>query len=187
MNGARIKTSLIAALLALGLTQAGAAFAAERITGTVVDPGATTGRSTTVPFSIYIYDYSTDQEVERLAGILSQKGSEALRQELWDLEKGWIRIGNSLGYPVAVARSQPSENGGRHIVLFADRPIQFFEVWNSLRSQDYPFSYFEMNLGKDGTGTGQMYGAAKIRMATGVLSVESFGATPAKLLGVRVR
>src|SRR5688572_5792626 len=184
---ARIKTSLIAAMLLLGLTQAGAAFAAERITGTVVDPGAATGRSATVPFSIYVYDYSTDQDIERLAGVLSQKGSEALREELWDLEKGWIRLGNSLGYPVAVARSQPAEDGGRRIVLFADRPIQFFEVWNNLRSQDYPFSYFEINLGKDGTGTGQMYGAAKIRMVGGVVSVESFGSIPAKLLGVRVR
>lgn len=71
-----------------GLAQAGAAFAAERITGTVVDPGGMSGRSATVPFSIYIYDHSTDQEVERLAGVLAQKGSEALRQELWDLEKG---------------------------------------------------------------------------------------------------
>ncbi|MFP5289026.1 MAG: hypothetical protein ACLGI9_25030 [Thermoanaerobaculia bacterium] len=184
MNG-RIKTSLIAAMLVLGLSQA--AFAAERITGTVVDPGAVSGRSSTVPFSIYIYDYSTDQEVERLAGVLAQKGSEALRQELWDLERGWIRIGNSLGYPVAVARSQPTEDGGRRVVLFADRPIQFFEVWNNLRSQDYPFSYFEIKLGKDGKGEGQMYGAAKVRMAAGLVSVESFGSTPARLLGVRVR
>lgn len=186
MNG-RVKTFLIAAMLILGFVQAGATFAAERITGTVVDPGAVSGRSATVPFSIYIYDYSSDQEIERLSGVLSQKGSEALREELWDLEKGWIRIGNSLGYPVAVARSQPAEGGGRRIILFADRPIQFFEVWNSLRSQDYPFSYFEIDLGKDGTGTGQMYGAAKIRMAAGIVSVESFGAIPAKLLGVRVR
>ncbi len=185
MKARQIKTSLIAVMLAFGL--AGAALAAERITGTVVDPGAVSGRSSTVPFSIYIYDYSTDQEIERLAGVLSQKGSEALREELWELEKGWIRLGNSLGYPVAVARSQPAEGDGRRIVLFADRPIQFFEVWNSLRSQDYPFSYFEMNLGKDGTGTGQMYGAAKIRMVGGVVSVESFGSIPAKLLGVRVR
>lgn len=187
MYGARIKTPLIGALLALGLAQAGAAFAAERITGTVVDPGGTTGRSTTVPFSIYVYDYSTDQEVERLAGILSKKGSEALRQELWELEKGWIRIGDSLGYPVAVARSHPAEDGGRRIVLFADRPIQFFEVWNNLRSQDYPFSYFEINLDKEGKGEGTMYAAAKVRMPAGIVSVESYGATPARLLGVRVR
>jgi hypothetical protein len=177
----------IPAILALGLVQAVAASAAERITGTVVDPGGVTGRSTTIPFSIYIYDYSTDQEVERLAGILSKKGSEALRQELWDLEKGWLRIGNSLGYPVAVARSQPKEDGGRRIVLFADRPIQFFEVWNNLRSQDYPFSYVEIDLGRDGTGEGKMFGAAKVRMAAGVVSVESYGAVPARLLGVRVR
>ena len=72
-------------------------------------------------------------------------------------------------------------------MLFADRPIQFFEVWNNLRSQDYPFSYFEIKLGKDGTGEGQMYGAAKIRMAAGLVSVESFGSTPARILGVRVR
>lgn len=185
MKERKIKTSWIAAMLVLGLSPA--AFAAERITGTVVDPGAASGRSATVPFSIYIYDYSTDQEVERLADVLARKGSEALRQELWDLEKGWIRIGDSLGYPVAVARTQPAEDGGRRIVLFADRPIQFFEVWNNLRSQDYPFSYFEINLAKDGTGTGQMYGAAKVRMAAGVVSIESFSATPARLLGVRVR
>lgn len=88
---------------------------------------------------------------------------------------------------MAVARSQPAEDGGRRIVLLGDRPIQFFGIWNNLRSQDYPFTYFEINLGKDGTGTGQMYGAAKVRMAAGVVSVESFGSTLAKLLGVRVR
>jgi hypothetical protein len=71
MNGREIKTSWIAVMLVFGLAQADAAFAAERITGTVVDPGGTTGRSATVPFSIYIYDYSTDQEIERLAGVLS--------------------------------------------------------------------------------------------------------------------
>ena len=51
MSG-KIKMSLIPVLLTLGLAQAGAAFAAERITGTVVDPGAVSGRSATVPFSI---------------------------------------------------------------------------------------------------------------------------------------
>ena len=177
---------LLFALLILGLAQAGSAFAAERITATIVDPGAAP-RSSTVPVSIYIYEYSSAEEVQRLADILTKEGSQALREALWDLEKGWIRIGNSLGYPIAVALSQPGEDGGRHITMFGDRPISFFEIWNSTRSADYPFSVLDIRVGKDGTGSGEMIPAAKVRLAGGKILTESYAFQPAKLLGVRVR
>ncbi len=186
MNGARIKASLTAALLVLGLAQAGAAFAAERITGTLAVPPGTPGSATTLPVSIYVYGYSTAEEVARLNDVLTNKGREALRKELWDLEKGWLRIGDSLGYPIAVARSE-TKDGKRHIVLLADRPIQSFEVWNSSRSLDYPFSFVEVQIGQDGKGEGQLIPAAKVRLLGETIAVESFAFQPAKLLGVRVR
>ncbi|HWM93894.1 MAG TPA: hypothetical protein VN493_24260 [Thermoanaerobaculia bacterium] len=186
MNGKGIKTSLIAAILAVGLAQAGGAFAAERITGTLAVPPGTPGRATTLPVSIYIYDYSTAEEVTRLNEILTTKGREALREELWDLEKGWLRIGDSLGYPIAVARSETTD-GKRHIVLLADRPIQFLESWNNSRSLDYPFSFVDVQINQDGTGEGQLIPAAKVRLLSNTIAVESYAFQPARLLGVRVR
>ena len=173
---------LAVGVVALGLTPSLAM--AERITGTVLDPSAP---SRTVQVSIFINEYSSDEEVQRLSGILAQKGPEALREELWDLEKGWLRMGSSLGYPIAVARSQPTEAGGRRIRLLADRPIEFFEIWTSSRSLDYPFAFIEVTVDREGNGEGQMIPAAKVRMVGRTLDVESFSVQPARLLGVRVR
>jgi hypothetical protein len=135
--------------------------------------------------SIYVYDYSTEEEVQRLADTLANKGAKALREELWDLEKGWLRIGDSLGYPIAVARSQTTGDG-RHIFLVADRPIQFFESWRGARSLDYPFSFIEIRVGKDGKGEGQFIPAAEVRLARSGVQVESYAFQPSTLLGVRV-
>ena len=158
----------------------------EHITATVAVPASAPGQPTTAPVHIYIYSYSTDQEVQSLARTLADKGPEALREALFDLEKGWIRIGNSLGYPIAVARSAPTEQG-RRIRLVADRPIDFLESWRGERSLDYPFAYFELRLGKDGKGEGDMIPAAKIRISGSSIDVENYSFQPARLLGVTVR
>lgn len=158
----------------------------EHITATVAVLSSAPGQPTTAPVHIYIYRYSKDQEVQNLARILADKGPDALQEALFDLEKGWIRIGNSLGYPIAVARSKPTEQG-RRIILVADRPIDFLEAWRGTRSLDYPFSYLELRLDKDGKGDGDMIPAAKIRIAGNEIDVESYSFQPAKLLGVSVR
>ena len=158
----------------------------EHITATVAIPASAPGQPTTAPVSIYIYGYSTDQEVQRLSKTLADKGPDALREALFDLEKGWIRIGNSLGYPIAVARSKPTDKG-RRIILVADRPIDFLESWRGERSLDYPFAYFDLRLGKNGKGDGDMIPAAKIRISGSSIDVENYSFQPAKLLGVSVR
>lgn len=173
---------LAAGVAALALAPARAL--AERITGTVLDPGAP---SQSVQVSVFLNEYSSDEEIQRLSGILAQKGPEGLREALWDLEKGWLRIGSSLGYPIAVARSQATEDGGRRIRLLADRPIEFFEIWTSARSLDYPFAFIEVTVDRQGNGEGQMIPAAKVRMFGKTLDIESFNVQPARLLGVRVR
>lgn len=173
-------------LLALVSYPAGGA-APDHFTGTIANPSGAPGRTTTAPVSIHIYSYSSDEEMQRLNDIFTSKGSQALREELFDLEKGWIRIGDSLGYPIAVARSQTLEDGSRRVMVVADRPIQFFEAWNNTRSLDYPFSVVELRLGSDGKGEGDMTAAAQVRLINGNVRVESYGVQPARVLGVRAR
>jgi hypothetical protein len=187
MTTRKLRTGRVAlAVLAIGLAQAATAAATERITATIAVPPGTPGSATTVPLSAYIYDYSTDDEFRKLSELLASKGSKALREALFDLEKGWLRLGDSLGYPIALARSE-TKDGSRHILLVADRPIQFFEIWNDTRSLDYPFSVIELNVKSDGTGDGQLVPAAKVRLSNGKVQVESYTFQPSKLLGVRVR
>lgn len=173
-------------LLALAAHQAAGADP-EHFTATVANPAGAPGRSTTAPVSIHIYNYSSDQEMVRLNELFVSKGTQALREELFDLEKGWLRIGDSLGYPIAVARSETARDGSRQIVLVADRPIQFFEAWNNTRSLDYPFSVLQLRIGRDGTGEGELVAAAQVRLINGDVRVESYGFQPARLLGVRAR
>lgn len=181
----QLALALAAAALLAGSFPAAAA--SPRITATIANPAGGAGRTGTVPISIYLYSYSEQADIDRLANILAQKGPEGLREAMWDLEKGWVRIGDSLGYPVAVAVSNPTEDGGQRIVLFADRPILFFETWRSTRSRDYPFSYFDIKLDKDGTGSGEFFPAARVKMEKGSVVIENFGIQPAKLLGARLR
>jgi hypothetical protein len=105
---------------------------------------------------------------------------------MWDLEKGYIRVGGSLGYPIAVATSTPTATG-RVIHNMMDRPISFQELASNARSLDYPFSYIELKVGKDGKGEGQMFAAAKISLTAGTVDVENYNFQPLKLLNVRTR
>jgi hypothetical protein len=155
----------------------------EHFTATLVNPE---GSPTTLPVVIHIHRYSTDAEIRKLAAILADKGPDGLRDALWDLEKGYIRFGGGLGYPIAVVTSKKTAVG-RVVRIMMDRPISFREATSSARSLDYPFSWIELKLGKDGKGEGQMFAAAKVRLADGAFEVENYSALPLKLLSVRVR
>ena len=178
------KIGWLAGVLALVISAAATGAArADRFTATLVNPG---GRPTTLPVVIHIDRYSTDAEIQKLSGILAKKGPDAFRSALWDLEKGYIRIGNGLGYPIAVATSKPTAQG-RLIRLMMDRQVSFREFASGARSLDYPFSYVEINLGKDGKGEGQMFAAARISLTAGTIDVENYSFQPLKLLAVRAR
>jgi hypothetical protein len=165
----------------------------ERFTANLVDPAGNFGRSgqfgrsNTAPVLIHIDHYSSEAEVQRLAGILSQKGPNALRDALWDREDGFIRVGGGLGYPIAAARSRPGDNGGRVIRIMIDRPISQREVIENTRTVDYPFTFIEIKLDRNGKGEGQFFAAAKVRMSGDTLDVESYSPQPLRLLTVSAR
>jgi hypothetical protein len=183
-NPKRVRKGWLAAAAALLLSAAGAARAGtEHFSATLVNPG---GRPSTAPIVVHIDRYSSGAEIQKLSAILADKGPEGLRDALWELEVGYIRIGSGLGYPVAVAISQPTD-AGRRIRLMMDRPISFRELARGARSLDYPFSYLEIDLGKDGKGEGKMFAAAKISLTAGTIDVENYSFVPLRLLNVRGR
>jgi hypothetical protein len=182
-----MKISKMALIALASLALSTAAFAETQFTGNLVAPAGAFARTGTAPVVIHIDHYSSDAEVQRLAGILQQKGPNALRDALWDQEVGYIRVGGGLGYPIAAARSRPGDNGGRIVRLMIDRPISQREVINNTRTVDYPFGYIEIRLDASGKGDGQFYQAARVSMTGDTLKVENYSPQPLKLLAVKAR
>ena len=85
-----------------------------------------------------------------------------------------------------MARTFPTENGGRRIRLITDRPIAAVEMMRGLRSEDYPIGWIELEVDAEGKGEGKMIGAAQVEVKDGKLVVESFGTQPVRLNNVKV-
>jgi hypothetical protein len=180
-------TLMVILLVTGGLATAQDSAPAEQYTGRIVDAaGAVPGASSTY-FTLRIESYTPDEEVAELYKVGQEGGQQALLDALWNTKpRGWIKVGRSLGYDVAVIRSLPREGGGRLIRVVCDRPIQFFEVRHSLRSKGYPFGLIELELGPDGTGQGAMIAAAEARFtAEGKVEIVSLGTQPFKILKVK--
>jgi hypothetical protein len=180
--------SVLALAFSTALALSTAAFAETQFTGNLVAPAGTARHTGTAPVLIHIDHYTEDAQVQRLQGILQQKGPDALREALWDQEAGYLRIGGGLGYPIAAARSHATPDGGTIVRLMIDRPIAQYEVINNLRTVDYPFAFVEIKLDRNGKGDGQFYQAAKVSMTgNDTLHVENYSPQPLKLLNVHAR
>ncbi len=185
------KTITLATCLLLGVpllsgAQGPAPKTPERFIGHIIDSaGVVPGRTTTF-FTLHVDRYSPKEEVERLAGLLKEKGQDAVIDTMQDMkQKGWLRIGGSLGYHVAMIRIFPAPGGGRVIRAVTDRPIQFIESMRGLRSRDYPFGIVELKLDSEGKGEGVLIAAASAEVTKeGALEVKSYGTQPFRILNV---
>ena len=175
-----------AALLALPpLAQSADEAMPEVFVGTVVDAGGAVPRATSARFTLHIDEYTTDAEASELLQVLAEHGPDGLEKALRKIEKGWIRIGSSLGYPVSVTRTFDTESG-RIIRVATDRPVQMFEVWHGLRSLDHPFGVLELRLDANDKGDGRLIAAAEVGFSKeGSLEIESLGTQPFRLLQVK--
>ncbi|MGH9361269.1 MAG: hypothetical protein ACRD2T_05075 [Thermoanaerobaculia bacterium] len=190
-TSSRSKAALrLLALLAVALVSPANARAAEtgghapvRYTATVVGPEVGSA-----PVAIHVDEFTTDEEFQRLAQVLAEKGSDGLRDLAFELDKGWVRIGNGLGYPIAVATRKPTAAGGEKVTIVVDRQIEFVELWRNLRSADYPFTYIELTVDGEGKGQGELTPVAKVKLGPGDrIQVEPLGGLPFRLLHVRRR
>ena len=143
----------------------------------------TGARTTTI--DIVIERWSTDEEVDKLRGILIEKGGHELLPALQKIKPrcGYVRTTNSVGWDLQFARETELENGTRKIVVGTDRPIAFWEARNNPRSRDYEFSLAEIRLPKEGKGQGKAITMAKLsyNKDTNTLEVENYQREPVRL------
>jgi len=142
--------------------------------------GVAAGKSVTG--SVIVEDYSSDAEVKELAGILKDKGQDALASAMSKLKgKGRIALTGTVGNQAEVVRQKPGPKG-RRIILVSDRQMSLPELWNSGRSTNYKFSIVILDVDADGKGDGLVYYAVKLKFnKSGELELEHYGQAPGRI------
>jgi hypothetical protein len=130
--------------------------------------------------------WSTEAERKMLVSTLLEKGPGALLEALRDARPvGTIKTPDSLAYDLRYAHQSQAEEGKRRIVFATDRPIGFWEQREQPRTIEYPFTVIQMEIGPDGTGTGTLSYATKIRAYANTIELENFATSPVMLTEVR--
>ena len=156
----------------------------ERFTASAID--VNTGRTGQIEISID--RWSTTRDRASLAEILFSRGTDKLIEAVRDMRPvGRIRSTGSIGYELRFAEQRQLPEGDREIILATDRPMSFWELSNRPRSADYPFTWVQLRVKRDGTGQGSLAVAARI---TGdpddrTIEVEDYALQPVRLENVR--
>ncbi len=141
--------------------------------------------SRTGSIDIVIERWSTEEEVEKLQGVLIEKGGDNLLPTLQKVKPrcGYARTSNSLGWDIQFARETTLSDGTRKIVLGTDRPMSMWELRNAGRSTDYEFSLAEIRLPASGKGQGKAIPRAKLSFDKDkkTLEIENYEQQPVRL------
>ena len=159
----------------------------ERFTAFAVNMSGT-GRTSSGTLQIAIDRWSTQAEHDRLQAVFLEKGPDKLLDALQDTKRvGYIRTPQSLGYDLRYASQRPEQEGGRVIYILTDRRIGFAEARNQPRTIDYPFTFIEMHLDKNGDGEGKASVATKITLnkKTNQVELENYGTQPVLLTKIQ--
>ena len=160
----------------------------EVYTGTLVGIGGAAG-GRTATFTLTVTGHASRDQALAYAELLRSKGQDALLDQLRDRDMGTFALTGQTGRKVNFVYETPTPEGRRVTIVF-ERWLQMFELRNGTRSQDYPFSYIEFSLDKNGRGGGTMIGAAKLyfdKDDAATLNVENFGTYPLRVVDVRLR
>ena len=152
---------------------------------------AALGTGRTGVIKIDISRWSTDAEREQLLTTLQEFGPDKLLDALEKIKPpvGTIRTPTTLAYDLYYARSNPTPDGGRRVILATNRPVTFREIRSSSRSMQYQFTLIEIHLDKDGKGEGKLVPAAKVTWDRDAkrIEIEHYDALPVDLLTVTAR
>ena len=146
--------------------------------------GAVGGKS--IHFDFRVSRYASDEEVDKLAELLKEKGPDALRREMEKLDVGRISPVGSTGNQIAVARKR-QVGSDTVITIITARAMPFIELYRGGRTRDYPFGFLQVKLNEKSEGAGQIMAAAKIRFnkKKGHYEIESYGNQYVKAINVR--
>lgn len=140
------------------------------------------------PLTIRIERWTSDEENERLLETLRDKGQRAFLDALTDQKPvGAIMTPTSLRYDFFYARQMPADDGGRRIMMIADRPMTVAERTSAATSREYPFTVIDMQLDKDGTGQGTLSQLVQLRLLGNILGIDNLASGPMKLNDIKKR
>ena len=145
-----------------------------------------TGRSG--PIQISVTRWSTQGEQRVLRQSLFKKGQDGLLDAVRDMRSvGRIYTPGSIGYDLRYAEMRTLPEGAREIILATDRPMSFREIVERPRSADYPFTWVQFKIQRDGTGQGKLAVAARIvgEEADDLIEVQDFAISPVRLEKIR--
>ena len=157
----------------------------EAYSAVAIGTGGSVGGKT-IQFDFRITRYTSDEELDKFAEILKEKGPEALRRALEKVDVGRINAVGRTGNQIAVARKR--QDGSETVItMVTARTMPFIELYQSGRSTQYPFGYLQVKLDDKGQGAGQIMAAAKIRFnkKSGKYEIESYGNQYIKAVNVR--
>ena len=139
----------------------------------------------TVPVTLHVDSFTTATEVGKLARLVGDEGPSKVAAALATMKpRGWIRVGDLMGFEVPVIREFATDKGSR-IFAVLDRPFPLWEELHATRSADAPFGMIELKLNLDGYGVGTLVPAGRALFADdGKLDVLSYGSKPHRIIGV---
>ena len=182
----RLSSLIYASALVFTFTASAVAQGGETYTGTMVGIGRS--RSATRTFSLTLKGRTPDAEVARDVAILAEGRQDALLEAIDDRDLGYFSLGGQLGRRLNIVTETTLANGDRKVMILFERWMNIYEARYGARSTDYPFSYVELILDRNGRGEGTFIPAARVRFVGGnTVEVENFGIYPARLFGVRRR
>jgi hypothetical protein len=156
------------------------------------------GTGQTAIVEMRITNWSPAQDRERFVATMVDKGQDEALSLLQKLpSKGRLRLPNlngrdptqlRLGWDIRYAASTPDPEGGHRIVLALDRVMSFAELRNRPRTVDYPFTFIEIHLNRDGEGEGKLAYATKILFdkKKNTIELENFSSEPVRLTTVKI-
>jgi hypothetical protein len=159
----------------------------DAYSGVAVGTGGNVGGKS-IGFDFRVTRYTTDEEVDQLATLLKEKGTDALRRAMEKLDVGRINATGSTGNQIAVARKR-QDGSDTIITIVTARIMPFTELYRGGRTTDYPFGFLQVKLNEKAEGSGQIMAAAKIRFdkKKGHYEIESYGNQYIKAVNVRPR
>jgi hypothetical protein len=155
-----------------------------------------TGATATVEFDVD--RWSTENDRTKLISIMEQSGADALLQALRDMPahgrmrfpawQGPDPLNARLGWDIRYASQRTDDEGKRRIVLALDRYLSFWEIANRPRTIDYPFTFVEIRVDKNGEGEGKLSIATRVdfNKSTNVIELETYASEPVRLQQVKV-
>jgi hypothetical protein len=156
-----------------------------------------TGSNATVDFTVE--RWSTPEEREKLITTMVEQGQDSVLRVMQEMPPtGRMRFPSwqgpdpfnaVLGWDLRYAARMPIAGGGSRIVLALDRYMSIWELRNRPRTVDYPFTFIEIRVNKNGEGQGKMSVATKVNFdrQKKVIELENYASEAVRLQNVRVK